>query len=250
MSMWDSNPYLSDDKQRYTNFCFVLYPDNDMHMIDLQYLKNFDQLYHIAYILHDKDLWTKEDEQENSNHVAGEHKKAHYHVLLNMKCSSTISGLQKHLKLEHVEHCDNVGYYLAYMLHRTPDCIAENKPIYNVDQLYCDKKFKAMLDNQNLYFIQLVEIGEYIRTSLDVKLDSVCRYCLNKDSTYIDAFDKYQYVIKAMIDERDRDSDREYRQNNPMSIIAYDSQAQFELENKVKLQKLMEKNAAKNICIR
>lgn len=222
MSMNEVNPYISEDKKRYTNFCFVLYPDDEIHMIALRYLLKFDAMYHVAYILHDRDSWSMEDQLENSNHIAGEHKKAHYHVLVNMKSPSTITGVQKHLMLQHVENVENISYYLTYMLHQTPECIRAGKPVYNVNELICDKKFKALLDNQNLYFIQLQEIGYYIRANPFVTLEDVIAYINEKnDKSYIDMFDKYQYLIGKIMDNRDRDNDRIYRRTHPMDIIAY-----------------------------
>ena len=39
--------------------------------------------------LHDKDVWSVEDEQENASHVAGEPKKAHWHVVISFKNPAT-----------------------------------------------------------------------------------------------------------------------------------------------------------------
>ena len=43
-----------------------------------------------VYILHDKDYYTKEDEEKNANHKAGTKKPAHWHVYLKLKDSTPI----------------------------------------------------------------------------------------------------------------------------------------------------------------
>ena len=52
-------------------FAFILYPDDDKHRWVLRMLNRYPQIYRLVYILHDKDVWQKSDEEEDPEHVAG-----------------------------------------------------------------------------------------------------------------------------------------------------------------------------------
>ncbi len=42
-----------------------------------------------GYVVHDKDVYSKEDEEDNPNHVAGTKKPKHFHIVLKMKDNNT-----------------------------------------------------------------------------------------------------------------------------------------------------------------
>ena len=81
--------------KRSRNFNVICYPE------DLP--KNWTQLLddtHIRWVegpLHDRDVFTAEDEQENSEHKAGMPKKKHKHNLLMFESLKTISGVKDFL---------------------------------------------------------------------------------------------------------------------------------------------------------
>ena len=66
------------EKIRSRNFWFVLYPEDENFET---HMKNVEKLQYCA-ILHDRDVWTNEDEIKNPDHVAGSFKKEHVHVFV------------------------------------------------------------------------------------------------------------------------------------------------------------------------
>lgn len=51
-----------------------------------------------VYILHDRDLWTAEDEKKDSEHVAGTLKDPHFHILLCTRNASTLGQVRRWFK--------------------------------------------------------------------------------------------------------------------------------------------------------
>lgn len=80
-------------------FTVLLYPDNPNHM---RFFKGLDTLCKQWFgILHDKDVWLLEDNSDDVddtdligayNHVVGELKKAHYHIVMKMHRQMTLSA--------------------------------------------------------------------------------------------------------------------------------------------------------------
>lgn len=102
-------------ENRYRNIFFMLYPDNPDHAKALEELS----LENCAYILHDKDVWTKEDEIENPNHKEGEPKKEHYHVLVKYANGVGVAAQAKKYGLEErwLEGVTNFDKALLYLIH-------------------------------------------------------------------------------------------------------------------------------------
>ena len=102
-------------------FAFILYPDDDKHMWVLRMLNRYPQIYRVVYILHDKDVWDKNDEEENPEHVSGTSKKSHYHVLCVYKSKVTASSFSRKLGGVYCQLVSDRFAYILYMLHDTYD---------------------------------------------------------------------------------------------------------------------------------
>lgn len=80
-------------------FTVLLYPDNPKH---IRFLQGLDSLCKQWFgILHDQDVWLAEDSSDDvddqdlegaSEHVVGELKKAHYHIVMKMHRQMTLSA--------------------------------------------------------------------------------------------------------------------------------------------------------------
>lgn len=95
--------------KRSRTFACELYPEDDSHMITLDYIKNN---FEYAYILHDKDIF----EEDTEEHKKGEKKKPHFHVLLSFKNARSDDSLKKELNLKHIE-TSNFYAYTRYLIH-------------------------------------------------------------------------------------------------------------------------------------
>lgn len=90
-------------------FALELYPEDISHMSILEYIM---QHYEYAFILHDKDVY----EDTTEEHMIGETKKPHYHVIISFKNARSIDSIKKELELKHVETC-NFYAYTRYLIH-------------------------------------------------------------------------------------------------------------------------------------
>lgn len=102
------------DNPRSRNWCMVLYPEDSTHADCMEFLKREGWQY--AAILHDRDFW---EEGESENHVAGELKKPHWHVVICLKNPQYRNGLAKELgiKPNYLEVCRGRDNALLYLVH-------------------------------------------------------------------------------------------------------------------------------------
>lgn len=113
-----------------------------------------------AYIFHDKDIWTEEDELENPKHKAGEHKDDHWHIAIEMKSNMTeVSTIAKWFNLP--ENLIDIGKgrgafldIVEYITHENPkECgpIEEGghgKHRYEDEEMYASFDFRAELNKR------------------------------------------------------------------------------------------------------
>lgn len=101
--------------KRSRTFTLELYPEDNSHMIILDYIKNN---FEYAYILHDKDIHENDVVNEKGEviHKKGEIKKAHYHVLLSFKNARSNDKLKEELNIKHIEVA-NFYSLTRYLIH-------------------------------------------------------------------------------------------------------------------------------------
>lgn len=92
-------------------FAFLIYPESwETWERDLKTL-------HMPIVvspLHDRDVWTDEDEKENSEHVAGELKKPHRHAIISWGNATTINAAVTMLAPFGINYVEPVGSYPGY----------------------------------------------------------------------------------------------------------------------------------------
>lgn len=77
-----------------------------------------------AYIKHDLDTWTEEDEKESPEHVTGTLKKAHYHVYVTLYKKKTLNGFRNIVKKFHniqdflINQCTSPAGAIRYLVHK------------------------------------------------------------------------------------------------------------------------------------
>lgn len=94
-----------------------LYPDDKSHMEALEKLKS---QYNIAYILHDSDIWSNEDELKNPSHKAGTLKKPHYHVIVKFGNARYLNPLSQDLGIpsRYIIKRSDIKIALRYLIHK------------------------------------------------------------------------------------------------------------------------------------
>ena len=112
------------EKLRKRNWCLVLYPEDEKHVSAMEVLEKGGFKY--AAILHDKDVWSEADAPD---HVPGETKKAHWHVVLKFDQAVWNTSLAKQLGLSenYLQPCANLDGALLYLIH------SENPEKYQYD---------------------------------------------------------------------------------------------------------------------
>lgn len=125
--------------KRIRNIGIILYPEDNTHLLALDYIKHNYENY--IYILHNRDL--------NENN---EIKKEHYHVILHFPNARTTSTLSKQLGIgEHLFYeIKSLNGQLRYLIHYDDD----DKTRYETDEvkgtLYMLGKFKkSFRDSQD-----------------------------------------------------------------------------------------------------
>lgn len=107
---------MASTKFRDRKYMLLLYPDNESHC---KAMENIAKNYDYCSILHDRDTFTKQDEEINPDHKAGKPKKAHWHIVLKFKDAVWNTALAKDLGIEEkfIEKAKNLDRALAYLLH-------------------------------------------------------------------------------------------------------------------------------------
>lgn len=193
---------------KFRNFGLILYPDNRDDMDLLRYLNNFVNLYHAVYILHDKDRFSPEDiEKEikqfgSANHEVGEIKTPHYHVLFCYPSAVTASSMCKHLCVNFVEPISSALAQYEYILHVDRSSLSnEYKHTYSPEELqgYTEKIMRYFKQNSN--FVELRGLAEMVEA--DMSLIDIVK-TLSDSGADFDDFSRYQYMLVAMANQRDR----------------------------------------------
>lgn len=107
---------MANNNPRGRNWTMLLYPDDPEHV---KVMERLEQGYNYCAILHDKDCWTPADELENSLHLAGVLKKAHYHVVLQFTNARYKNALCADLGVanNYVDKVGDINKMSAYLLH-------------------------------------------------------------------------------------------------------------------------------------
>lgn len=104
------------EKIRSRLWCVLLYPEDETHVAALELIR---QCFNYVGILHDKDAWTEEDEQQNPDHKAGELKKPHYHIILKFTQARWNTALADDLGIacNYLERCRSFDSAAVYLVH-------------------------------------------------------------------------------------------------------------------------------------
>lgn len=155
------------------NIAFLLYTDNEAHMNAKDLI---EQRYAHVGILHNRD-WYNEDTED---HLQGELKKEHFHILVSFKNPRYKSSLSKELGVE--EHLIAVvSSFKDMSLYLTHKDIWD-KAQYSIDDLFGSLKWKVIkFLNEDIEDNQVLDILGIIRDhhgpiKLDEFIASMCKH--------------------------------------------------------------------------
>ncbi len=142
----------------------MLYPDDPTHDKAMAFMR---ENYSFACILHDKDVWSSDDEEANPLHIAGQQKKAHYHWVIKFRQARWNTAVLKELGIaeNYLLPCNDFDKALAYLVHEG----WEEKFQYPIDAVEGDlkgaveKQLNATDENSRVFdILDLLEKKEYV----------------------------------------------------------------------------------------
>lgn len=143
------------DNPKSRTWCMVLYPEDESHTSCMNLLASSG--YDYAAILHNCDTW---DENESPNHVAGQPKKEHFHIVFKVKNPRYRNSLANELGVapNYLECCRDLKKALLYLVHDG----YENKHQYDVTEVFGPLRQSLetalVCDNECERVIELVHI--------------------------------------------------------------------------------------------
>lgn len=171
-----------------------------------------------AYIVHDKDNYTKYDEIENPEHKVGLHKPNHVHIYVNFG-DNGINHLDVAKWFNINEHSvkkinSTAANCLLYFVHCTQDAIADGKFMYSWDEVKHSPNWNPELFTEEARFDNFIgKFDEFsykqqiekihaikdlkLRIKLQKQLDDAFLGELKYRSTFIDRFVQVMFVTGA-----------------------------------------------------
>lgn len=166
--------------RRYRSFNWIMYteslPENWMDYLDSLHVP-------IICAIHDSDVWTKSDEEKNSEHKAGELKKEHIHGLALFDGKKSPAQMLQMLEPLGVGYCEathNVQSFTRYLLHMdNPE-----KAQYDKDCLLtfggAVPDFSRTIPQSEVQSI-MGEIGNFIRDNGITEFNELWFYAMDKE---------------------------------------------------------------------
>ena len=178
---------------RGTYFGMIIYPDEDPgHSALLNYVM-IRPSYEKVWIRHDRDK--KSD---------GSSEKPHVHLMVHTLERMTVGSFLKWFSpwIKYAECIHFPKSYVMYMLHDSPNSIADGKVPYSPTELQGDEKLWRHLI-QNSHFVQLKEVLKYHEDGFTF-LDTYNAIPLDRRPALGNFMQKYSYFVRQMIEDENR----------------------------------------------
>ena len=189
---------MSLEKYRSRVHMLLLYPDNPKHASAIEKIV---ASYDYAMIVHNRDFWTEEDEKKNSDHVFGELKKEHCHIVLRFNQAVWSSAICKDLDIEHnfIECVKKFDNALLYLIHYNDT----DKAQYSIDEVKGNlkKRLQEIINKSEKSEGEKVsELIEYI-TSQERKISITEFSCYCATNGYWSEFRRSASIFIKIIEE-------------------------------------------------
>lgn len=192
---------LSQEKFRKRYMNLLLYPEDPKHLEAIEKIK---QSYDYAMILHERDIYTKEDEAKNSDNKEGTLKKPHWHVVLRFKNQVWNTALAKDLGIgvNYIQEPRSFDNSLMYLIHyNDPD-----KVQYDISEVKGNitTKLKELINASNkTEGEKVVEIIQYIKDYKGyIKVTDFAEYCASNG--YWSEFRRSGAIFLKIIEEHNK----------------------------------------------
>lgn len=160
-----------------------------------------DKLLPMAWVLHDKDVYTEKDEQKDPAHKAGTPKKPHVHFFVYFNGKRTASGVVEmfsEFNIKYAEKIECKNAYLAYMLHLRQ----EGKHRYDYDEMTIVNGLKVnFADLSDIDFSDVMAFAEEYNITRFGELLKATRYKEPPLFRYVSSH--YALVCAFFADERE-----------------------------------------------
>ena len=205
-------------------WCMVLYPEDSTHSNCISILSQSG--YDFAYILHDKDLW---EENESTEHIVGEPKKEHWHVVLKLKNPRYRNAVAQELGIapNYLEPCRDLKKALLYLVHDGYEAKFQYDVSEVVGTLRLQLETALMCDNECERVLELVHIIDSMSYNCKYR-EVLVKAC---EAGLWSEFRKLGTGIKYLIDEHNSDYENIYSNGSKPTVGAYEdakSLARFE----------------------
>lgn len=152
---------MNTEKYRGRLHKLLLYPDNPSHA---DAMEKIAQSYDYGAVLHNRDVWTEEDEKRDATHVAGTYKKDHWHVILRFNQAVWSSAICKELGItsDFIQPVKRFESALQYLIHYNDT----DKAQYTTDEVFgtLQPKLKESINKiDKSEGEKVVELIQYIR---------------------------------------------------------------------------------------
>lgn len=115
-----------------------------------------------AYILHDKDTYTEDDEKKNPEHKAGTLKEPHWHICLQFKDSQNTKYVAKWFDIEEqYVNKSSSGHYedmLLYLIHKN----SSEKFQYCIDEVHANFDYAQFIQSNGILKTRVQELTDLI----------------------------------------------------------------------------------------
>lgn len=164
--------------------------------------------------LHDKDKWSKRDEQKNPEHKAGETKKAHWHVLIlfdGETSYNTVWNILQKINSPIPQKCDgSPSTFMRYMCHLDH----KNKHQYNIEDM--EAYGGAIIDLTNSADEQatLSQILEFLESSKINSLFQFFLYAKKNNKAWYAYADKHTNKLAQILGSKYQDTKKQNQEQS------------------------------------
>lgn len=195
----------TNKEPQYHYFTCVLYEEDPLHCIMKDYLFNeFDCI----GILHDKDVYDEDDiVDDNSEHVVGEIKKPHFHVIWKVHNHKRESTVRKFFMNWYkvggkggINGVKDIHSAVLYLMHRTPDSWSKTR--YDAESLEYNSSTYVKYITQNAYFIQFGEMLDLLQSATESgakSLIEISAYFMEQGPVYYEWLVGHQQYVNQVV---------------------------------------------------
>lgn len=157
------------DKPRFAVYEYIIYPDSKTYNANTIIRKIISDVSNYAYILHDKDVYTKEEIEDSdgelSEDLIGTQKKPHYHLIIQLENGRYYSGMLRDNPLFNHNTLlpfTNWKRRVRYLVHADD----KNKHKYELSEVVhyeTDEEFKQYFEDKESQEQRIIQLAKHCK---------------------------------------------------------------------------------------